>query len=116
MAKLTKNSTSTKYFSSRQEDYIANLLNGKVQAGSGATAFNKGDIILDDWLIECKTSMKPKSSFSIKKEWIEKNELERLEMHKSYSALVFQFEPEDTNYFVINENTFKKILDMLPKD
>lgn len=113
MPKLTNNKNSTKYFSSRQEQYIANLLGGKPTPASGATGFSKGDITLDDWLIECKTTTKPKTSFSIKQEWLEKNELERLEMHKPHSALVFQFEPEGENYFVINEKTFKKLLDNL---
>ena len=111
MAKLTNNKNASKYYSSRQEQYIANLLGGKVQPASGSTGFAKGDIILENWLIEAKTSMKPKSSFAIKKDWIDKNELERLEMHKANSALVFQFEPDGENYFVLSEKTFKKLLD-----
>ncbi len=98
----------TRKFSSRQEQYIAELLDGKQQSNSGATAYNKGDVITDDWLIECKTTTKPKSSFSIKKEWIDKNFVERVEMLKPYSAIAFQFEPNGTNYFVVDEETFKK--------
>lgn len=112
----TKNKTSTKYYSTMQENYISKLLNGHRVSGSGAPAFCAGDVILDDWLIECKTCCSPKSSFSIKQSWLEKNELERLEMHKPYSALVFQFEPEGCNYFVITEKTFKKILDMMANE
>ena len=88
----------TRKFSSKQEQYIAELLDGKQQSNSGATAYNKGDVITDDWLIECKTTTKPKSSFSIKKEWIDKNFVERVEMLKPYSAIAFQFEPNGTNY------------------
>lgn len=98
----------TRKFSSKQEQYIAELLDGKQQSNSGATAYNKGDVITDDWLIECKTTTKPKSSFSIKKEWIDKNFVERVEMLKPYSAIAFQFEPNGTNYFVIDEKTFTK--------
>ena len=98
----------TRKFSSKQEQYIAELLEGKQQSNSGATAYNKGDVITDDWLIECKTTTKPKSSFSIKKEWIDKNFIERVEMLKPYSAIAFQFEPDGTNYFVVDEETFKK--------
>ena len=98
----------TRKFSSKQEQYIAELLDGKQQSNSGATAYNKGDVITDDWLIECKTTTKPKSSFSIKKEWIDKNFIERVEMLKPYSAIAFQFEPNGTNYFVVDEETFKK--------
>ena len=111
MAMVPKNKNSTRYFSTKQEIYIGNLVGGRVQAGSGNTGFNKGDIVTDSWLYEAKTSMTPKNSFSIKKEWITKNELERMEMHKPYSAIVFQFEPDGTNYFVIDEKTFKKLLD-----
>ena len=63
----------TRKFSTEQEKYVAKLLNGSVQPSSGSTPFAKGDVITDDWLIECKTTTKPKSSFSIKKEWIDKN-------------------------------------------
>lgn len=116
MAKLTKNSSSTKYYSSRQEDYISKLLGGKVQPASGSTGFNKGDIILPNWLIECKCAMSSRKSFSIKLDWIEKNELERLEMHKPYCALAFQFEPDGENYFVLSEKTFKKMLDKFEQE
>ena len=98
----------TRKFSSKQEQYIAELLGGRQHSNSGATAYNKGDVITDDWLIECKTTTKPKSSFSIKKEWIDKNFIERVEMLKPYSAIAFQFEPNGTNYFVVDEETFKK--------
>ena len=101
----------TRYYSAKQEDYIAKLVGGKRQSNSGATGLDKGDIITDSWLYEAKTSMTPKSSFSIKKEWFTKNNLERMEMHKPYSAVVFQFEPDGTNYFVLDEDTFKKMLD-----
>lgn len=98
----------TRCFSLEQEKYVANLLNGSVQPASGSTPFAKGDVITDDWLIECKTTTKSKSSFSIKKEWIDKNFIERVEMLKPYSAIAFQFEPNGTNYFVVDEETFKK--------
>ena len=113
MAKLTKNSTSTKYFSSRQEDYIANLLSGKVQAGSGAPAFCAGDILLDDWLIECKTSMKPKSSFSIKKEWLEKNKEAAFRNRLRNACLCFNFKPNGENYYVIDEKLMKTLMESI---
>ena len=116
MPKLTKNPNSSKYYSSRQESYISKLLGGSLVAGSGAPAFCAGDILLPNWLIECKCSMSEKKSFSIKKDWLDKNELERLEMHKPYSALAFQFEPDGENYFVISEKTFKKMLDKFEQE
>jgi len=116
MAKLTNNKNASKYYSSRQENYIASLLGGKVQPASGSTGFAKGDVILPNWLIECKCPMSEKKSFSIKLDWLDKNELERLEMHKPYSALVFQFEPDGENYFVLSEKTFKKMLDKFEQE
>lgn len=101
----------TRYFSSKQEKYIAKLIGGRITANSGASRFNAGDVVTDDWLIECKTTTKPKESFSIKKEWITKNERERMDLQKPYSALVFQFEEDGQNYFVINEKNFKILLD-----
>lgn len=116
MAKLTNNKNASKYYSSRQENYIASLLGGKVQPASGSTGFAKGDIVLLNWLIECKCPMSEKKSFSIKLDWLDKNELERLEMHKPYSALAFQFEPDGENYFVLSEKTFKKMLDKFEQE
>lgn len=103
----------TRYFSSKQEKYIAKLIGGRITANSGASRFNAGDVVTDDWLIECKTTTKPKESFSIKKEWITKNERERMDLQKPYSALVFQFEEDGQNYFVINEKNFKILLDSM---
>ena len=105
------NKNSTRYFSTKQENYIAKLVNGTTTANSGAARFNAGDVITKDFLFECKTSTKPKQSFSIKKEWIEKNERERMDLQKPYSALVFQFEENGENYFVIKEKLFKEMLD-----
>ena len=47
----------TRYYSRRQETNVAKKLGGKVQPNSGATMFAKGDLVLDDWLIECKTKV-----------------------------------------------------------
>jgi len=112
----TKNQQSTKFFSNAQEEYISKLLGGRKVAGSGSPNFCAGDVIIDDFLIECKTSMKPKSSFSIKKDWIDKNERERKDSQLPYSALCFQFEPNGENYFVVNERTFKILYENLQEN
>ena len=46
---------STRWYSNRQEKKVAKAVNGKQTANSGATAFQKGDVTTNDWLIECKT-------------------------------------------------------------
>ena len=99
----------TRFFSNKQEKYIAKELDGKKVANSGATAFNKGDVLLENWLIEAKTCTSEKQSFSIKKEWLEKNKEEAFAMRKDYNALAFNF-GDNKNYYIVDEKTFKEIL------
>ena len=98
----------TRWYSNRQEKKVAKELGGKKVANSGATAFNKGDVILDDWLIECKTKTKESDSFTIKKDWIIKNKEEAFAMRKSYNALAIDF-GDGEQYYLIDEKIFKKI-------
>lgn len=100
----------TRAASKRQENKVAKLLGGKVQPNSGATDYSKGDVTTDEMLLECKTSMKSKQSFSIKKEWLDKNELERFSMKKDYSGLVFDFGDNGKQYIVMEMSQFKRLL------
>ena len=109
---MTANKNSTRYYSSRQEKRVAKALGGKVVANSGAPAFVAGDVKTDTWLIECKTCVSPKQSFSIKKDWLEKNAEEAFAMNKLYNALAFDFGDGDM-YYVIDEKTFKRVLDII---
>lgn len=113
---MTRNKDSTKYYSSKQEKQVANALGGKLVSGSGAPLFSCGDVELKDWLIECKTTMSEKKSFSIKKEWIDKNEIERMQKLKPYSAIAFNFEPNGNMYYVINEKLMKRLVNYLDND
>lgn len=99
----------TRWYSNKQEKHIAKELGGKKVSNSGATAFNKGDVVLDNWLLEAKTKTKETNSFSIKKDWLEKNKEEAFAMKKEYNALVFDF-GDGNNYYVVDEKTFKEIL------
>lgn len=105
----------TRFYSNRQEKHIAKVTGGKQTANSGATAFSKGDVRTDDFLIEAKTVTKEQSSFSIKKEWLEKNEEERFAMGKDYSALAFNF-GDDVNYYVISEKLFVKLINYIKEE
>lgn len=111
MAKLTNNDKSTRYYSGRQERAVKDLVGGKLSANSGAAMFATSDVYDDLFAYECKTVTKPQKSFSLKKSWLEDNELERLQLHKQFGAVVIQFEPDGENYFVLSEKTFKKLLD-----
>ena len=113
---MTHNTKSTRYYSSKQEKNIAKTLSGKQVSNSGATRFNKGDVCLDDWLIEAKTSIEPKKSFAIKQDWLDKNKEEAFAMHKPYSALAFQFGPGLPNYYVISEKLFKQLVEYLKEE
>jgi len=100
-----KNKGSTRYFSDQHEKKVCKELGGKQTSNSGANLFQKGDVIVDDasLLIECKCSMNEKSSFSIKKEWIEKNKEEAFRNHLNNNCICFNFEPNGRNYYVIED-------------
>lgn len=110
---MKKKMKPTRYYSSKQEKSVARNCRGKVTANSGATKWSKGDVTLADFLIECKTTTTPKKSFSIKKEWLDKNEEEAFAMRKHHSALAFQFEEGGDNYYIISERDFKEYLELL---
>ena len=116
MSKVPKNHSATRYFSAVQENTIAKSIGAKTTSNSGAARFAAGDLTTNDFLIEAKTTTKPKDSFSIKKEWLTKNNLERMQLGKPYCALAFQFAPNSPNYYVIDENLFKKLLEYMEGD
>lgn len=106
----------TRFYSDKQEKQVAKAVGGKQTANSGATAFVKGDVLLDDWLIECKTCTSEKKSFAIQQEWLSKNAQEAFAMGKSFSAVAFNYGPGAPNYYVIDEKTFKRLLTLLKED
>lgn len=103
----------TRFYSSRQEKAVAKKVGGKQVANSGATAFSKGDVRTDEWLIECKTATTEKSSFSIKRDWLSKNREEAFAMGKSYNALCFDYGNGTNRYYIIDEKTFIKMKEAL---
>lgn len=105
--------TSTRQKSKEQENNVAKHLKMKRQSNSGATSFNKGDVIGENILLECKTVMKEQKTFTIQKEWIDKNKEEAYQMRKRYSALVFNFGDNKENYYVIDEKLFGQLVDYI---
>lgn len=103
----------TRYYSNKQEKQVAQAVGGRQTANSGATPFQKGDILTNNMLLECKTKTSPSESISIKKEWLVKNESERVFMGKKYSAIAFNFGPDENNYYIIDEFLFQDLLDYL---
>lgn len=112
---MNKNKESTRYYSDKHEKSVCRALGAEQQSNSGAGLFAKGDLIQKEasMLLECKTCMAEKQSFSIKKEWLEKNEKEKFEVHMSNSALCFNFGPETDNYYVISEKLMKYLVEKL---
>lgn len=96
----------TRYYSKQQEKKVAKYVGGKRQPNSGATPFYKGDVITDEFLIECKTKTTDCKSFTIKEDWLLKNEEEAFAMGRE-SALCFDFGPSaNKRYYVISERHF----------
>ena len=95
---------------------MAKDLEGKKVSNSGAADFVAGDVTTDMFLVECKTCTENKKSFSIKKEWLEKNKEEMFSVGKDYSALAFNFGPDEPNYYVIDTKTFKQLVKYLKED
>ena len=107
----------TRYYSKQQEKKVAKKVGGRRTANSGATAFSKGDVVTTDWLIECKTKTKDCSSFTIKEDWLLKNEEEAFAMGKNNSALCFDFGPSaNKRYYVISERLFQLLQQYLEED
>ena len=101
----------TREASKSQEKRIAKALGARRTANSGATKFDKSDLYIgSNWSIEAKTSMGPKKSFSIKKEWLIKMKEEQYACNKEHSALCFDFGDEKERYYIIDENTFKELM------
>lgn len=57
--------------------------------------------------------MTDKDSFSIRKEWIEKNRQEAFTQRCDNSAICINFGPNDSNYYLINEKLMKFLVDKL---
>ena len=96
-----------------QENEIARLLGGRVQSNSGGTRFGGGDVHTSQFFIEAKTPTKSQTSFSIKKEWIDKMYEQAFEQGKYQCALAFRFAPDGSDYFIINSRLMKQLVDYL---
>lgn len=105
---MTHNEKSTRYYSGRQEKKVAKAVGGRQVANSGAATFVAGDVITDNFLIECKTKTSASKTMTVHKDWITKNEEEAFAMNKPYSAVVIDF-GDGENYYLINEKLFKRL-------
>lgn len=113
-----KNKESTRYFSDKQEKSVCSALGGVQVANSGAGRFTKGDVIVKSasLLCECKCQMTEKSSYSIKKEVIDKNKEEAFSNRLDNNCLCFNFGPDSNNYYVIDEKLMKYLVEKLSEE
>ena len=111
---------STRKVSKKQEARLAKTLGGKRQSNSGATPFQKGDVVAGLFAIEAKTSMTPKQSISIRREWIDKIRREAFAMGKPYSAVAFDFGTgslgNKETFYIIDERLFRKLNEKLEEE
>lgn len=105
----------TRYYSNRQEKAVAKAVQGKQTANSGATAWSKGDVTNDIFLLECKTHTEFREQFTIKHDWIDKNREEAFQMGKRHSALVLDFGDLE-NHYLISERDFLFLLEKLREE
>lgn len=111
--------TSTREHSNAQEEQVANVLNGKKVANSGATPFNKADVVTEHFAIECKTRMKRMKSTSIKKEWIDGIKEEAFAMGLQQWAIAFNFGDSlnnAENFYIISEDMIKYLTEKLEEE
>ena len=107
--------------SKRQELGIVkklSCLGAQLVPSSGSGRFDGGDICIGDnqILVECKTVVSPKLSFSIKRDWMSKLEEQRFEQGYHESCLAFRFEPNGEDYFIVNEKFFKALIELYLED
>lgn len=100
-----------KELSIEQEERISKLFYGKRTPRSGGANFVSGDSLSEDWLVECKTTVKPSNSYSVNKAVLDKADHERAEMHKPYFALAFTLGENRDDYFVLDRKTMKAMIE-----
>ena len=105
----------TRSFSKRQESHVAKVTGGRRNPNSGATDFGgKADVNIGNRIsVECKTKTSSSKSISIKKEWIEKLRQEAVFDGNRYSALAFSFGPGEENHYIIDEDLFVRLCEVL---
>lgn len=115
---MNKNQNSTRYFSDMQEKAVCKVLGAKQQPNSGAGHWRKGDLVINDasLLIECKTSMSEKNSFSVKKAVLEKTKNEAFSNRLENTCLCFDFGPNTNRYYVIDERMMKYLVHRLSEE
>lgn len=75
----------------------------------------KGDVIIGDCIIECKTKEKTVKSFSVSQSWITELNEEKIGMGKSLAAVAISFNSGKDSYYIIDEKAMKLLVEMINK-
>lgn len=104
--------------STEQEKFVADFLEVKRTPRSGATIHKKGDVQDEFSIFECKTSMKEKESFTVKKEWLTKLNRERIEDRKRFAFLIENYggDGNKDNHVIMSIETFKQLYSAFRKE
>lgn len=106
----------TRHYSDKQEKAVAKSVGGRQTSNSGATLFDKGDVVVkgkNGFLLECKTKTTSSNSITIQKSWFSKNKEECLLTGTPHEAVVFNFGPDEENHYIIDEYLFKALQEYL---
>lgn len=95
----------TKYYSEKQERYVANKLGWEQVVASGARDFHPGDVKSDDWIGECKTRTKIIDKIEIKRLWWDKLVSEANSVRKS--PALFVDNGDIHNLWVVSYSTYE---------
>lgn len=108
--------TAKKEASHKQEKEIAKFLGGKVQSGSGGTAFGGGDVHTDTFLIEAKTTTYHRNQIQLREDWLLKMYHQAFEQRKPHAALAVRFDPNGQDFYLISADLMKRLVDMLERE
>ena len=115
---MTRNDSSTRFYSDKHEKSVCKALGARQTSNSGAGKFDKGDVIQEEasLFIECKTAITDKKSLSIQKDWFSKIKEESFRTRSTNTALCFNFGPSSENYYIISEKLMQFLVENLIKE
>ena len=105
----------SRFYSKNQEKRVAKDLDGRRTPNSGATPWQKGDVTTKNFLVECKTAMTEKQTFSIPKKWLKALPDEAFACGKDYWALAFDY-GDGNEYYIIDKKLFKQVKEVLENE
>lgn len=100
----------TRHASDIQENRLKKTMGGYKVPNSGGGTFQKGDVMLEDFFLDGKTSMTPVQSKSVKLEELKKAKEQAFYMRKPFYSVVLCF-GDAKDYYILEDKDFKHIYD-----